>query len=55
MNDLSQSLSDCFVVQYADGTQLLLTGDIENIPNLIERAGHLLSTAKVYFQKNGLL
>jgi len=36
-------------------TQLLLTGDIENIPRLIERAEHLLSTVKVYFQKNGLL
>lgn len=55
MNDLSQSLSDFFVVQYADDAQLLLTGDIENIPHLIERAEHLLSTVKVYFQKNGLL
>jgi len=36
-------------------TQLLLTGDIENIPRLIERAEHLLSTVKIYFQKNGLL
>jgi len=36
-------------------TQLLLTGDIENIPRLIERAEHLLSTVNVYFQKNGLL
>lgn len=36
-------------------TQLLLTGDIENIPHLIERAEHLLSTVKIYFQKNGLL
>ncbi|XP_042886444.1 uncharacterized protein LOC122262512 [Penaeus japonicus] len=55
VNDLSEHILDCFVVQYADDTQLLLTGDTANIVDLIMRAESSLSTIKLYFQRNGLL
>jgi len=55
VNDLSDYLQDCFLVQYADDTQILLTGNPECISELIERAENLLSTVKMYFQRNGLL
>jgi len=54
VNDLSQCLSDYFVIQSADDTQLLLTGD-DNISELIAEAENVLSIVKLYFQRNGLL
>ena len=52
---LSLYFPDCLVIQFADDTQIVLTGDIEKIHELIERAEHLLRTIKLCFQKNGLL
>ena len=46
-----QSISGCLVVQYADDTQLLLTGDIDCLLEVIERDEHILSDVKIYFQK----
>ncbi|XP_069974804.1 uncharacterized protein [Penaeus vannamei] len=43
VNDLSQCLSDYFVIQYADNAQLLLTGDVDNISELIAEAENVLS------------
>ena len=54
VNDLHESLPGCLVVQYADDTQILLTGDINQLQNLIKNASDLLSKAKIYFQKIGL-
>jgi len=52
---INHSVSECLVIQYADDTQLLLTGDVDNIAQLIARAENLLSTVRTYFQNNGLL
>ena len=40
---------------YADDTQIMLTGDINNIEDLIKRAESILRVAKNYFNINGLL
>ena len=48
-------MSDCFIVQYADDTQILIEGDIDEINTLIERAEAVLKRAKLYFDRNGLL
>ena len=55
VNDLVISLPNCFIVQYADDTQILLEGKIEDLKDLIKRAEEVLRLAKLYFLKNGLL
>ena len=35
VNDLIQYISDCFVLQYADDTQFIHTGSIDNIDDLM--------------------
>ena len=55
INDLIRYIPNCFLVQYADDTQILLDGDINNLENLIEKAIDVLNIAKRYFQANGLL
>ena len=54
VNDLKSSLPDCFIVQYADDTQIIIEGDIDQIDDLLRRAEAILNSAKVYFQRNGL-
>ena len=46
---------DCLLVQYADDTQILITGTIGAIENMISRAQTILMIAKTYFNNNGLL
>ena len=55
VNDLVTSLPNCFIVQYADDTQILLESKIEDLEDLIKRAEEILKLAKLYFLKNGLL
>lgn len=55
VNDLSKYLPGCFIIQYADDTQILIEGNIDDLNNLIHRAEEILNRAKCYFQKNGLL
>ena len=55
INDLPQFIRDCLLVIYADDTQILLTGDIDKINELMQRAKVILTIAKAYFNKNGLL
>ena len=55
VNDLIQFLPNCFVVQYADDTQILIEGEISDTEALIQRAEEVLNRAKLYFQRNGLL
>ncbi len=50
VNDLTQHISDCLVVKYADDKQLIHTGNIDNIDDLMCR-----SAAKDYFNVNRLL
>ncbi len=35
VNDLSEEIKDCFLIQYADDTQYLQTGTTDNLPQLI--------------------
>lgn len=55
INDMFTYFHDCLLVQYADDTQFVLTGDINNINQLVKRSEDILTTAKNYFNKNGLL
>ena len=55
INDLPQYIRDCLLVIYADGTQIILIGDINDMEGLIERAENILVMAKKYFSCNGLL
>ena len=55
VNDLSQHVSDCLVIQYADDTQFIHTGSIDTIQDLICRGEETLSKAKKYFNLNGLM
>ncbi len=54
-NDLTETISDCMVVQYANDTQFVHSGTIDTLPHLIARAEATLSRAKSYFNNNGLL
>ncbi|XP_068235656.1 uncharacterized protein [Palaemon carinicauda] len=55
VNDLRIFLSDCFIVQYADDTQIIIDGYIDNLEDLVRKAEEILYRVKMYFQINGLL
>ncbi len=55
VNDLSQHIPDCLIIQYADDTQLIHTGNINSINDLVHRGETSLRQAKSYFNANGLL
>ncbi len=55
VNDLSQYVSDCLLIQYADDTQFVYTGTLGNIEDLLKRSEATLSKLKDYFHLNGLL
>ncbi len=55
VNDLSQCISDCFIIQYADDTQFIHTGSIDRLQDLIHRGEETMLRAKYYFNSNGLL
>ncbi len=55
VNDLSHFFSNCQVIQYADDTQFIHTGDINDIHGLIRRGEECIAKAKLYFNMNGLL
>ena len=48
VNDLSQHISDCLIIQYADDTQFIHTGNIDRIKNLIRRGGNFIKSGKVF-------
>ncbi len=52
---MTETISDCVVVQYADDTQLVHSGKVDALPHLIARAEATLSHPKSYFNNNGLL
>ncbi len=54
-NDLTETINDCMVVQYADDTQFVHSGTVDDLPHLIARAEVTLSRAKSDFNNNGLL
>ena len=55
VNDLSQHISDCLIIQYADDTQFVHTGPVDMLQDLVQRGEETLSRAKHYFNSNGLL
>ena len=55
VNDIADHVKGCLLVQYADDTQLVLTGTIDNLRELIRQSEHTLSMAKQYFQTIGLM
>ncbi len=55
VNDLSNEVKDCFLIQYADDTQCLQTGTIDSLPQLIHNTKQTLTKIKHYFSKSGLL
>ena len=55
INDLPNYIRDCLLVIYADDTQILLTGEINKVNELLQKAKEILITAKTYFNVNGLL
>ncbi len=55
VNDFLDFFTDCVVIQYADDTQLIHTGTVDHIEELISRSEQTLKRARNYFLKNGLL
>ncbi len=55
VNDLTKTVTDCDIIQYADNTQFIHTGSADALPDLIERAEVSLSLARTYFNTNGLM
>ena len=53
-NDLSLYAGDAQVVQYADDTQVIVSGPKSDISNLVSRLEHSLSRLSDYFHFNGL-
>lgn len=54
VNDLSQFVKNCTVIQYADDTQFIHTGTINDIHVLVRECEETLSKVKLYFHINGL-
>lgn len=54
INDMSKILHKYFLVQYADDSQIIISGNVHEIEDLVNRAEIALSEAKRYFQLNGL-
>ena len=55
VNDVSQLATECQIEQFADDTQILHTGTVKEINQLIKKAENTLTLAKNHFNKNGLL
>lgn len=55
VNDLPHYISDCLVIQYADDTQFIHTGNLDEIQELINKGEETLLKAKRYFNLNGLM
>ena len=52
---MNQLAIDCQIEQFADDTQILHTGTVNEIDQLVELAESTLALAKNHFNKNGLL
>ena len=55
VNDMAKHIKDCFLIQYADDTQVLLSDKMENMEAMIEKAELILLEIKKYFLRKGLL
>ena len=54
INDMAEFLKEYFLVQYADDTQIVISGSVNEIEDLVHRGEIALNNAKRYFQHNGL-
>ncbi len=54
VNDLHPHV-DCFLVHYADETQFLLTGNIENLNKIIKDTEDIHFKCRNYYLRNGLM
>ncbi len=54
VNDLASFLLNCDVIQYADDTQIILSSNIVNLKDLIQKTEDTLKLSKKYFNANGL-
>ncbi len=52
VNDLSEYISNCMIIQYADDTQFVHKGSIDTIKDLIHKGEETLKNAKEYFHMN---
>ena len=55
INDLPQFIRNCLLVLYADDIQILISGDIDKIQELLKKAENILISSKHFFNSNGLL
>ncbi len=57
VNEISKEIKDCFLIQYADDTQVLQTGTSASysLPQLIHDSERTLTKINHYFNKSGLL
>ncbi len=55
VNDMKNYISDCTLVQYADDTQLLHQGHVEQLSKIINQTEDTLRKIKTYFSINGLM
>ncbi len=55
VNDLLQSISDCFIIQYANDKLFIHTGSIDRLQDLIHRGEETMLRGKHYFNSNVLL
>ncbi len=55
VNDMYEFVTDCKLVQYADGTHFLHSDSLDNLDTLIKNAEITLTKAKEYFLVNGLM
>ncbi len=51
VNDLSCSIPNCEIIQYADDTQFVHTGSIDNLDDLINRSEETLKLADILSQQ----
>lgn len=54
VNDISTYINNCLLVQYADDTQFLHSGNINEINTLINKTEITLKQIRTYFLQNGL-
>ena len=53
VNDIADHVKDCMLVMYADDTQIVISGTVDELNHLIRRAENAILEAKNYFHLNG--
>ena len=53
-NDIGQFVEDAVIVQYADDTQILISGKKSEISTVVSRMQNVLASLDIWFRANGL-